>query len=124
MNLPKSDYYLSIISTKQHPYIELITEGKKKAEGRVYSEKIRKFSANKTLCLYNKVSYVLCRIISLNVYKTFEEMLHQEGISNMLPFTDSFDEAIKIYNSFPGSERVKTYGAVAIVLEPIEKSYA
>jgi ASC-1-like (ASCH) protein len=122
MNLPKSDYYLSIISTKQHPYIELIAEGKKKAEGRIYPEKIRKFSVNKILCLHNDVSYVLCKIISLNVYKSFEEMLLQEGISNMLPFTDSLNEAIGVYNSFPGAERVKIYGAVAIMLEPIEKS--
>jgi ASC-1-like (ASCH) protein len=98
----------------------LIADGKKKAEGRVYSEKIRKFSVNKTLCLYNDVSYVLCKIISLNIYRSFEEMLLQEGVSKMLPFTNSFNEAIKIYNSFPGAEKVKIYGAVAIVLEPID----
>lgn len=122
MILPKSDFQLSIISTKLHPYIELISDGKKKAEGRVYTEKIKSFSAGNTLLLYNNVSYVLCKITSLNFYESFERMLLAEGVSNMLPFTNSLEEAIRIYNSFPGSERAKTHGVVAILLDPIQSS--
>ena len=41
-------------------------------------------------------------------------MLSTEGFENMIPFAKSFDEALQVYNSFPGSERVKSNGCCAI----------
>jgi ASC-1-like (ASCH) protein len=117
--LPEADFFLSIISTPKQPYLELIVGKKKRAEGRIYHEKIRAFQGDKRLCLYNQRNYVLCRIVALHPYPSFEEMLLGEGIRSMLPFANSMEEALKIYNSFPGAHRVTEYGAVAILLDPI-----
>ena len=60
--------------------------------------------------------FVVCEISYLNFYSSFEEMLNSEGFKNMVPFAVSFDEALKVYNSFPGSDRVKKEDAVPSVL--------
>ncbi|MBR1479524.1 MAG: hypothetical protein IJ599_01315 [Alphaproteobacteria bacterium] len=114
LKLPHADFYLSIISDARRPFIEHIMKGTKKAEGRVYSEKIRQLKPGKALCLHNGEAYVLCQITALNAYPTFEDMLLGEGWQNMVPFAKSFDDALEMYKSFPGATRVKKYGAVAI----------
>ena len=52
-------------------------------------------------------------------------MLLNEGVSNMLPFlnNDEIDKGIEVYNGFPGSERVKIYGCVAIGIDIIKSSF-
>jgi ASC-1-like (ASCH) protein len=122
--LPKADFFLSITSTPRRPYLELIAGKKKKAEGRIYHERIKTFQIGKRLCLYNQRDYVLCKIMALHPYVSFEKMLLAEGIQNMLPFVNSMEEALGIYHSFPGAHRVTTYGAVAILLDPTESSIA
>lgn len=43
-------------------------------------------------------------------------MLISEGVKNMLPFlnNDELEKGIKVYQNFPGAERVKKYGCIAI----------
>lgn len=55
-------------------------------------------------------------------YKNFREMLLSEGVKNMLPFLDAEDleQGIKVYESFPGAERVKKFGCVAIGINVIK----
>lgn len=49
-------------------------------------------------------------------------MLLSEGVKNMLPFLDAEDleQGIKVYESFPGAERVKKFGCVAIGIKVIK----
>lgn len=115
-----ADYSLSIISDAKWPFIDLIRSGEKKAEGRVYSQTIRRFQVGKTLCLYSRDQRLVCQITDLHVYPSFEKMIQGEGFRNMIPFANTEQEALRIYQSFPGAMRVKVFGAVAICLRPIE----
>lgn len=53
-------------------------------------------------------------------YSSVREMLNAEGLARVLPGTDSIEEGIKTYHSFPGyEERIKTNGIYAIGLGKI-----
>ena len=51
-------------------------------------------------------------------------MLISEGVKNMLPFlnNDELEKGIKVYQNFPGAERVKKFGCVAIGIKVIESN--
>lgn len=50
--------------------------------------------------------YVKCTIEYLHFYESFEEMISTEKVNNLVPFVKTETEALKIYKSFPGSDRV------------------
>ena len=66
------------------------------------------------MLLNGKNEYVLCKIVYLNFYDSFEEMISKEGFKNLIPFVKDEAETLKIYKSFPGAERVNKMGCCAI----------
>ena len=107
-------YKLSFMNDPKNSLLKTIVEGSKKAEGRVLSDYIKSFKIGEELLLQASREFVVCKISYLNFYKSFEEMLNGEGFKSMIPFVQSFDEALRIYNSFPGANRVKVNGCCAI----------
>lgn len=105
--------------TIKEPYLTYIKKGIKKAEGRVNSEAFSKLQVGDLIEFYNFQDKVLCEIIFLHRYHNFQEMLEKEGIKTMLPYTDSFEEGIKIYEKFPGANRVQLLGALAIGIKNV-----
>ena len=113
---------LSIINNKKLPFLQYISLGIKKAECRIATNSIRKFKVGDELLLRGKDEFVLCEITYLHFYKSFEDMIFGEKTENIVPFVDSDEEALKIYKSFPGSQRVKSMGCCAIGVNPIKNS--
>ena len=117
-------YRMSIINTPTRPYLEWLISGIKTAEGRVNTPARRKMQVGDGVFLFdNKRNQSIYGQISFkHEYKTFREMLFVEGVKNMLPFLNSGDleRGIKVYEKFPGSERVRKYGCVAIGIRVIE----
>ena len=105
---------MNFINNPKLPLFKYIVNGSKKAEGRVLSDYIRSFKIGEELLLQASKEFVVCEISYLNFYKSFEDMLNTEGFKNMIPFAQSFDEALRVYNSFPGANRVKKNGCCAI----------
>ncbi|MBS0655752.1 MAG: hypothetical protein JSR46_08240 [Verrucomicrobia bacterium] len=107
-------------------YLNDIMLGKKKYEGRVNTEKYRKMHVGDTLKLYEHEAGwgIVCRITSLTPFSSFKDMLETLGVLNLLPQLEPLsqsvsreallDEAIRVYTAFPGSERVHSFGCVAI----------
>jgi len=120
----KAKHRLSIINKASRPYLNWRKDGTKTAEGRVNSYSCQKMKIGDTILLYNlyKDQYVYGLISFKHVYKTFEEMLRFEGVKNMLPFLENNDieKGIKVYNTFPNSNRVKIFGCVAIGIKVIK----
>ena len=110
---------LKMISNKKLPFLQYIENGKKKAEGRIATELIKSFKVGELLKLESPTEYVICEITYLNFYKSFEEMLNAESLKNMVPFVDNFEQALELYESFPGAERVKELGCCAIGVKHI-----
>ena len=107
-------YTMNFTNNSEMPLFKCILEGSKKAEGRIATEYVRSIKVGEELLLKSSEEYIVCKITYLNFYKSFEEMLTAEGFKNMIPFVDSFEEAVGIYKKFPGAERVTTMGCCAI----------
>lgn len=124
MNTQNKVHHMSIINTVERPYLKWLASGEKTAEGRINTPDRRKMQVGEYIFLFNNIKEdqnILGIISFKHEYKTFREMLITEGVSNMLPFLKSEDleQAIKVYEGFPGAERVKKLGCVAIGLKII-----
>lgn len=117
--LPSAKHNLSIINTPTRPYLTWLKDGIKKAEGRVNGPAYQKMKVGDSIVLHSREQYIHGIISFKHEYKTFEEMLQNEGITNMLPFLTNHDmaAAVDVYNNFPGAERVKKFGCVAIGID-------
>jgi len=114
-------------------YFEYIMNGKKKFEGRVCGPACRLMHVGDCLQLFdNREGWgIICEIISKDTYKDFKDMLEAKGVLPLLPQLEDkskwmtkdqlLQEGIRVYQSFPGSNRVRHYGAAAIGVKFIRK---
>ncbi len=107
-------YKLKITSNEEIPFIRCIVQGIKKAEGRIATDYVKGFKVGESLKLVSDNEFTVCKITYLNFYKSFEQMLKAEGYKNMVPFVDNFNDAVNLYKSFPGWQRVSNTGCCAI----------
>ncbi len=117
-------------------YFDYIMSGKKKYEGRVSGYVCSSMLVGDYLSLFDRRAGwgIICEITSKDEYKGFEEMLKDKGVLSMLPQLEDaskrlmqeelIKKGVKIYESFPGSKRVYTAGAIAIGVKFIEKRFA
>ena len=120
--LQKTKHSFSIMNTKERPYLKWLSEGIKTAEGRVNAEKYQNIEIGEYVLFHYEEEYIYGTVKFKHEYSSFREMLLNEGVPNMLPFlkNDEIDKAVEVYNAFPGSERVKIYGCVAIGIDIVE----
>jgi len=97
-------------------YLDLIRDGKKKVEGRLYDEKRRQINPGDAIVFEGKLKV---RVKSIRRYSSFKEMLEREGIERVLPGVHNIEEGVRIYRQFYTEEEEKNYGVVAIEIEPI-----
>lgn len=127
LKIPQAQHVLSIINTPERPYLQWLREGVKKAEGRINGPACRKMYPGETIVLQDRRSqdFVFGTITFKHVYRSFEEMLLAEGVSNMLPFlgADDLQAGVRVYQQFPGAERVKALGCVAIGIQVTNSNF-
>jgi len=100
----------------EEEYLNLIKEGKKTVEGRVKDDKRVRIKPGDKI-LFNR--RLLVKVIDVREYDSFEEMLREEGLENVLPNVDSIEEGVEIYRRFYSSGKEKMFGVLAIEIEPI-----
>jgi len=103
------------------PYMRWIEQGIKTAEGRVYRGLVSQMKPGDTLKMHNRHEYLICKIIDVVRYQSFKEMIENVGLKDLLPFANTVEEGVRIYESFPGAIDVRRLGAVAIKIKPIGK---
>ena len=119
----------------RQPYFDYIRDGLKTVEGRAgsvhenYKLKQTKFKKGDTLRFTEAVTtttstnaaaadVITCRIVDVSFYGSFEEMLVGSGLANCLPNTDSLEEGVRIYRSFPDYVRKENeYGVIGIHIQ-------
>ncbi|MGE0630880.1 MAG: hypothetical protein AB7O96_00605, partial [Pseudobdellovibrionaceae bacterium] len=116
-------------------YFDYIMSGKKKYEGRVCGYACNSMRVGDHLKLFDRRAGwgIICEITSKDQYRGFEEMLRDKGVLPMLPQLEDASrrlsdegllrEGVKIYQAFPGSQRVHSAGSIAIGVKFIEKIY-
>jgi len=104
--------------TLQRKYIELIQSGRKTVEGRINSGGFRNFKVGDKLRFFdgkNPDFDVKCEIVGVERYTGFREMLETECVTRMIPYAESLNEAVAIYNRIPSyPERAKRNGVIAL----------
>jgi ASC-1-like (ASCH) protein len=116
-------------------YFDYIMSGKKKYEGRVCGYACNSMRVGDHLKLFDRRAGwgIICEITSKDQYRGFEEMLRDKGVLPMLPQLEDASrrlsdegllrEGVKIYQAFPGSQRVHRAGSIAIGVNFIKKIY-
>jgi len=109
--------------TLKRMYIQMIQQGTKTWEGRIYSGMFQHFCVNDEVRFFyqqNPRDDVVCTVKQVKVYKTFQEMLQDGGVQRYLPDMkdEDVDGAVKIYHGIPGyQQRAHQNGVVGIKLE-------
>lgn len=114
-----SDKYTIFV---REPWFSLIKTGIKKVEGRPNKGLFEKFKIGDTVIFSNKdkfghIKTVRTKIFDKKIYKTFEQLIENEGIDNILPnqgFT-SVSQAVNVYRQWY-SESDEQNGVVGIHL--------
>lgn len=114
----------SMINTTERPYLTWLKDGIKTAEGRVNVEKYRNIQIGDEVVFTDTQNdcFIKGFITFKHEYTSFRDMLISEGVKNMLPFLndDELERGIEVYQSFPGSNRVKQFGCVAIGINVVD----
>lgn len=94
----------------QEPYLGFIKSGKKTVEGRLAKEKYLKLESSDLI----RINNLEIKVLNVNRYKSFSEMLVMEGVKNVIPNKDNLDDAQNVYYNFYTREDEKKYGVVGI----------
>jgi len=103
-------------------YIHFIRDGQKIVEGRLNKKPVSNYQVGERVRFYyfrDKFDDVVCDITDIKKFASFREMLEETGVKACIPdVEEDIEEAIKIYNSFPGyAQKVAEVGVVALYLQ-------
>lgn len=102
-----------ILINVKEPYYSLILKKEKNVEGRLNKGKFAEIKKGDFLILGKKKLKVLEKII----YKSFQEMIENEGVENVIPDKKTVNEAVEVYYSFYTQKDEKKFGVCAIKFE-------
>lgn len=110
------------------PWFSLIRSGKKVVEGRLNGDRYKGLVVGEMLKLHlpgDEESFMMLKMVGLNKYATFREMLEAETIARVLPddVTTSVDEGVAIYRQFYSEKLEKKKGVIAIHVELCKTYY-
>ena len=106
-----------ILINIQEPYYSLIVNGQKTIEGRLNKGKFASIQKDDILILAPK--NLEFKVITKNVYKSFQEMIKVEGVENVIPDKSDINEAVNVYYKFYTKEQEQKFGVVAIKIKQI-----
>ncbi len=65
---------------------------------------------------------VLCEVISVAAYESFESMITASGISRTLPGVASLEEGLRVYSTYYSRDVELAHGVLGIEIKRIESS--
>lgn len=103
------------------PWYNFIKEGKKTVEGRPNRSNFAMMKPGQKIKFFNKeLNENFCaKIIEVNKYPTFESMIRENGLENVLPGIRNIDEGVGVYMQYYTKEIESTYGVVGIKVDLI-----
>jgi ASC-1-like (ASCH) protein len=106
---------------RKEPYYTFVKNGQKTVEGRLVKGKYAKMSLGDQIIVQteDESGSFDVKIIGLNRYQSFRDMLEAEGIKNVLPNLDTVEEGILEYYKFYTKEQEKEFGVLAIKVKKL-----
>jgi ASC-1-like (ASCH) protein len=103
----------------QNPWFDHIKNNKKTVEGRLNKGGFKNLKVDQLLIFENDGKSVLVKIKKINLYKSFESYLMQEGLRKTLPGIETIQDGVNIYRKFYSAEMEQQYGILAIHIKKI-----
>ena len=104
---------------------DLVKNGSKNIEIRLYDEKRRKLNVGDILIFYkngDESKKVIAKVEELNIFDNIEELVNNYDLRNMYFEDSSKEELISIFNERYSKDKQEEYKVVAIKFEKKEKS--
>ena len=104
---------------------DLVKNGSKNIEIRLYDEKRRKLNVGDILIFYkngDESKKVIAKVEELNIFDNIEELVNNYDLRNMYFEDSSKEELISIFNEIYSKDKQEEYKVVAIKFEKKEKS--
>ena len=102
----------------QEPWFSHIKEGRKSIEGRLNKGRFAALKKNQIVIWQNGDKKVKTKIVDIFNYKTFRQMIEQEGLKHSLPGIDTVDNGVdNVYMKFYTPEKEAEFGVLAIKVE-------
>lgn len=99
-------------------WFDLINNGSKTIEGRLNKEKYKTLKEDDIVILYVKDTNkkIKIKIIKINNYDNFGEMLEKEGLENVLPDPSikTIKDGINVYRKYYTIDDEEKYGVLAL----------
>ena len=114
---------------RESSHLDDILLGKKTVEGRLARGKFAQYAPGDVVYLRRDIraqdgtlhdgepDQARVRVLAVNRYLSFREMLKKEGLNNVLPRANSLDEAVAEYERHYTRQEHATYGVLGIVIE-------
>lgn len=112
--------------TCKEQYVSLIASGKKKIEGRLNKGRFVDLKKGDTVFWYSGKNVAKTKIVSINKYSTFIDMLIAEGVKNVLPDIElnngktTLYKGMSVYRQFYSQEDETEYGVLAIAVDVVD----
>jgi ASC-1-like (ASCH) protein len=102
--------------TIKDPWFTYIKEGIKTVEGRLNKSFFTKLNVGDKVVWINRNNHINTVITKIIKYKTFEEMLTNEGLEKVLPDPKikTISDGVNIYRQYYASNVEKEHGVLAI----------
>ena len=108
---------MSIKISVKNPWFSFIKEGKKNVEGRLKKGKFLNLKKGEKILITNNDEEIEFEIIDIFEYRTFREMLEQEGLNNVLPGINDINDGVSIYRQFYSEKDEIEKGVLAIKIK-------
>jgi ASC-1-like (ASCH) protein len=117
-DLYMKQHILRLRSKDSSIYNDIVT-GRKTVETRAATSKNRKIVRGDTIKFVIGKDSVVHRVQSVQHFDSVDEMLKVISLSHILPDAHSLEDALRVYDSFPGyKDKIKQYGILAFELGP------
>jgi ASC-1-like (ASCH) protein len=91
---------IDIQNPKKCPTFDYIKSGQKKVEGRKYAPRYHNLKVNNIIRFVCYDEILMKTIKAIRLYKTLEDYLNTEGFKKVLPCVNTFENALKLYNTW------------------------
>lgn len=91
---------IDIQNPKECPTFDYIESKIKTVEGRKYALRYHNLKPNNIIRFVCGDNILMKTIKAIRLYKTLEDYLNFEGFKNVLPCVDTFEKALKLYNTW------------------------
>lgn len=102
-------------------YFEWILKGVKTVEGRLKKPGVASLKPGDIIEFITEPwSTAKAQVTYVKEYKSFKEMLLDQGVKNCLPDLSDLEEGVRVYHSFPGYQESEShFGVIAIGIKKV-----